>query len=136
MVQDCWQAKSLTHYRVSPLMENCVQNKCQDENENGINTQISIYGFHVSKDRGLGWNWERTKTSGFLRRAPMIAGKLINLTNNKKNKDMADIRTILDEWSVKDLEDNSSIRIMVENCTEIGNYSKPGIQVHCDNGIM
>jgi hypothetical protein len=43
---------------------------------------------------------------------------------------MADIRTILDEWSVKDLEDNSSIRIMVENCTEIGNNNKPGIQVH------
>jgi hypothetical protein len=42
---------------------------------------------------------------------------------------MANTRTILDEWSVRDLEDNSSINVMVENCTELGNKSLPGIQV-------
>jgi hypothetical protein len=42
---------------------------------------------------------------------------------------MANIKTVLDEWSVKDLEDNSSLRITVESCTELGNHSKPGIQV-------
>jgi hypothetical protein len=42
---------------------------------------------------------------------------------------MANIKTILDEWSVKDLEDNSSISILVESGTELGNQSLPGIQV-------
>ena len=43
---------------------------------------------------------------------------------------MANVRNVLEEWSVKDLEDNSALRIMVESCTELGNNSKPGIQVH------
>jgi hypothetical protein len=42
---------------------------------------------------------------------------------------MANVKTILDEWSVRDLEDNSSINVLVEQCTELGNNSKPGIQV-------
>jgi len=42
---------------------------------------------------------------------------------------MANIKTILEEWAVKDLEDNSSIKVLVESCTELGNNSKPGIQV-------
>lgn len=42
---------------------------------------------------------------------------------------MANTRTILEEWAVKDLEDNSSIKIMVESCSELGNNAKPGIQV-------
>jgi len=42
---------------------------------------------------------------------------------------MANIKTIIDEWSVRDLEDNSSISVLVENCTELGNQSLPGIQV-------
>ena len=42
---------------------------------------------------------------------------------------MSNIKTIIDEWSVKDLEDGSSITISVIGCTELGNESKPGIQV-------
>jgi hypothetical protein len=42
---------------------------------------------------------------------------------------MANIKTLIDEWSVRDLEDGSSINISVLNCTELGNESKPGIQV-------
>jgi hypothetical protein len=42
---------------------------------------------------------------------------------------MSNIRTVVDEWSVRDLEDNSSINVMVEKCTELGNKSLPGIQV-------
>lgn len=39
-------------------------------------------------------------------------------------------KTTLDQWSVKDLEDNSSINITVLNCPELGNQSLPGIQVY------
>jgi hypothetical protein len=42
---------------------------------------------------------------------------------------MANIKTIIEEWSVKDLEDNSSLSVSVIGCTELGNESKPGIQV-------
>jgi len=42
---------------------------------------------------------------------------------------MANEKTIIDEWSVKDLEDGSSLSITVINCTELGNQSLPGIQV-------
>ncbi|GAB3999937.1 hypothetical protein GCM10028807_51580 [Spirosoma daeguense] len=42
---------------------------------------------------------------------------------------MSNVKTLLDEWAVKDLEDNSSIRVVVEHCTELGNQSLPGIQV-------
>jgi len=38
-------------------------------------------------------------------------------------------KTILDEWSVKDLEDGSSVTVRVINCPELGNQSLPGIQV-------
>jgi len=43
---------------------------------------------------------------------------------------MANEKKIIEEWEVKDLEDNSSLKIMVESCSELGNNSKPGIQVH------
>jgi hypothetical protein len=43
---------------------------------------------------------------------------------------MTNVKTLLDEWSVKDLEDNSSLRIVVESCSELGNQSLPGIQVY------
>ena len=43
---------------------------------------------------------------------------------------MANVKTLLDEWSVKDLEDNSSLNIVVQSCTELGNQSLPGIQVY------
>ena len=42
---------------------------------------------------------------------------------------MANEKTIIDEWAVKDLEDGSSLSITVVNCTELGNQSLPGIQV-------
>jgi hypothetical protein len=42
---------------------------------------------------------------------------------------MTNIRTKIDEWEVRDLEDNSALRIYVENCTELGNQGRPGIQV-------
>lgn len=42
---------------------------------------------------------------------------------------MTTIRTKLDEWEVRDLEDNSALRIYVESCSELGNQSLPGIQV-------
>jgi hypothetical protein len=42
---------------------------------------------------------------------------------------MSNIKTKLDEWEVRDLEDNSSLRIYVESATELGNQSLPGIQV-------
>ncbi|GHN01669.1 hypothetical protein WSM22_31580 [Cytophagales bacterium WSM2-2] len=42
---------------------------------------------------------------------------------------MANVITPIDEWSVKDLEDNSALRIVVEGCSELGNNAKPGIRV-------
>lgn len=42
---------------------------------------------------------------------------------------MSNIKTIIEEWAVKDLEDGSSLSISVIACTELGNDSKPGIQV-------
>ena len=47
---------------------------------------------------------------------------------------MSNIKTIIDEWSVKDLEDGSSLTISVIGCTKLGNQSKPDIQV-CYMGI-
>lgn len=49
---------------------------------------------------------------------------------------MANIRTKIDEWEVKDLEDNSTTRVYVEHNTEMGNKSVPGIQVHCAGRIV
>lgn len=37
---------------------------------------------------------------------------------------MANVKTVVDQWSVKDLEDNSSINVTVEGCTELGNNSQ------------
>ncbi len=42
---------------------------------------------------------------------------------------MANEKTVIDEWSVKDLEDGSALTITVVSCTEMGNQSLPGIQV-------
>ena len=44
---------------------------------------------------------------------------------------MANVKTVIENWSVKDLEDNSSINVLVESCTELGNDARPGIQVMC-----
>ena len=48
---------------------------------------------------------------------------------NKQLLIMSNTKTIIEEWSVKDLEDGSTLNISVINCTELGNESKPGIQV-------
>ena len=42
---------------------------------------------------------------------------------------MPNIRTKIDEWEVRDLEDNSKIRVFVEHNSEMGNQSLPGLQV-------
>lgn len=42
---------------------------------------------------------------------------------------MANVKKLIDEWAVKDLEDGSSLTVTVINCTELGNQSLPGIQV-------
>ena len=42
---------------------------------------------------------------------------------------MINIRTKIDEWQVRDLGDNSALRIYVEHCTELGNQGRAGIQV-------
>ena len=42
---------------------------------------------------------------------------------------MANEKTIIDEWAVKDLEDGSSLKVTVMSCSELGNQSLPGIQV-------
>lgn len=42
---------------------------------------------------------------------------------------MSNIKTIIDEWAVKDLEDGSAISISVIGCTELGNEARPGVQV-------
>jgi hypothetical protein len=42
---------------------------------------------------------------------------------------MANVKTVIDQWSVKDLEDNSSINVTVEAATELGNAGLPRIQI-------
>jgi hypothetical protein len=65
------------------------------------------------------------------RKSFKIQDSRFKIQDSKFNKIiMANVKTVLDEWSVKDLEDNSALRIMVESCTELGNNAKPGIQVH------
>ncbi len=42
---------------------------------------------------------------------------------------MPNTKTKIDEWEVRDLEDNGLLRIYVEHNTEMGNRGVPGIQV-------
>jgi hypothetical protein len=49
---------------------------------------------------------------------------------------MPNVKTTIDEWSVRDLEDGSSLTITVVSCTELGNQSLPGIQVHYMGNII
>ena len=49
---------------------------------------------------------------------------------------MANVKTVLDQWSVKDLEDNSAINVTVESCTELGNGGVPGIQITSMGSIV
>jgi hypothetical protein len=43
---------------------------------------------------------------------------------------MANEKTVVDEIELRDLEDDSKLRVRVEACTELGNKSQPGLQVH------
>ena len=49
---------------------------------------------------------------------------------------MANIKTTIDEWAVKDLEDNSTISVHVVHNTEMGNQSVAGLQVICAGRIV
>jgi hypothetical protein len=37
--------------------------------------------------------------------------------------------TKIDEWEVRDLEDDSVFRILVEHCEKLGNDNKPGLRI-------
>ncbi|GAB4004406.1 hypothetical protein GCM10028808_02070 [Spirosoma migulaei] len=49
---------------------------------------------------------------------------------------MANEKSVIDEWSVRDLEDGSSLTITAVSCTELGNQSQPGIQVYYMGNII
>ena len=49
---------------------------------------------------------------------------------------MTNTKTLVDQFEVRDLEDNSAIRVLVEHCTEVGNDGKPGLQVHYMGNIV
>ena len=49
---------------------------------------------------------------------------------------MSNTKTLVDQFEVKDLEDNSVIRVLVEHCTEVGNAGRPGVQVHYMGNIV
>jgi len=49
---------------------------------------------------------------------------------------MTNIKTPVDSFEVRDLEDNSVLRLHVESCTEVGNAGKPGVQVHYMGNIV
>ena len=46
------------------------------------------------------------------------------------------IKTKIDEWEVRDLEDNSVITVLIEHNTEMGNKALPGLQVLCGGQIV
>jgi hypothetical protein len=49
---------------------------------------------------------------------------------------MANVKTKVDEWEVRDLEDNGLLRVYVEHNTEMGNKGVPGIQIHYPFGSI
>lgn len=49
---------------------------------------------------------------------------------------MSNIKTKVDEWEVRDLEDNGLLRIYVEHNTEMGNNGVPGIQIYYPFGSI
>lgn len=49
---------------------------------------------------------------------------------------MSNVKTPIDSFEVRDLEDNSVLRIHVEACTEVGNAGRPGVQVHYLGNIV
>lgn len=49
---------------------------------------------------------------------------------------MANVKTLVDEIELKDLEDGSVLRVRVESCSELGNHGKPGLQIHWMGNIV
>lgn len=49
---------------------------------------------------------------------------------------MSNIKTKVDEWEVRDLEDNGLLRVYVEHNTEMGNNGVPGIQIYYPFGSI
>lgn len=49
---------------------------------------------------------------------------------------MSNIKTKVDEWEVRDLEDNGLLRVYVEHNTEMGNNGVPGLQIHYPFGSI
>jgi hypothetical protein len=45
------------------------------------------------------------------------------------SSNMANVVTVLDTIEVRDLEDNSTLTVVVQACTELGNKGLPGLQV-------
>lgn len=43
---------------------------------------------------------------------------------------MPDTKTVIEEFEVKDLEDGSKLKVAAIACSELGNNSKPGVQIH------
>lgn len=43
---------------------------------------------------------------------------------------MANVSTVVETIEVRDLEDDSRLRVLVQACTELGNRALPGLQVH------
>jgi hypothetical protein len=52
------------------------------------------------------------------------------------NTALPTVRTLIDQWEVKDLEDGSTFRIAVEFNPEMGNRSVPGLMVHYMGNIV
>ena len=46
------------------------------------------------------------------------------------------VKTTIDEWEVRDLEDNSVVTVSVSHNTEMGNRSLPGLQVFCSGTFI
>lgn len=42
---------------------------------------------------------------------------------------MPKVETKIDEFEVRDLEDNSIYRVLVQHCTQLGNKNQPGIRI-------
>jgi hypothetical protein len=49
---------------------------------------------------------------------------------------MCNVKTPIESFEVRDLEDNSKLSVHVEACTEVGNAGRPGIQVHYLGNIV
>lgn len=49
---------------------------------------------------------------------------------------MANVSTVLDTIEVRDLEDDSKLKVVVQFCSELGNNALPGLQVHYLGNIL